>query len=296
MPQILGPTTMRPFLIRQCSGPSPETRQAEPATRRSQREVVVRFLSTAMATVSKIKILLSSRSSTTSGTAMPGVCAVEEWSIVAGLAAAVFQNLLRLEAPVTRSFPVTYCGWKPQPLFCRSLRLEAPATINTHSAEPIARTRPDQRARLTVKMNLPTISDCTGCGLCCLHMGYPSFIGADDDRPAEVHWQQMPTELKKELQHYIASYQIPTGQLDGPCFWYDEKLRVCRHHEHRPNVCRDFRVGSQVCRQWRDHYVRSSTDSDSPGDLRDRHGRSEIMALGHWCPRGDIQASLSLGS
>jgi Fe-S-cluster containining protein len=87
-------------------------------------------------------------------------------------------------------------------------------------------------------------------------MGYPSFIGADDERPAERHWQQMPTELKKELQHYIASYHAPTGKLDGPCFWYDEKLRVCKHHEHRPNVCRDFRVGGQVCRQWRDHYAK----------------------------------------
>lgn len=86
-------------------------------------------------------------------------------------------------------------------------------------------------------------------------MGYPPFIGDDGIEPAEEHWQSMPQALKEELQQHVASYQVPGDQLDGPCFWYDEKLRVCKNHEYRPNVCRDFRVGGKVCREWRDHYA-----------------------------------------
>ena len=98
------------------------------------------------------------------------------------------------------------------------------------------------------------VSDCDGCGLCCLHMGYPSFVGADGVGEPETHWQRMPMELKTELLQYIDSYDVHENELDGPCFWYDPQRRVCKHHEHRPNVCRDFRVGGDVCRQWREYY------------------------------------------
>ena len=101
-------------------------------------------------------------------------------------------------------------------------------------------------------------------------MGYPSFVGADGAGQAELHWQVMPAELKEELLQYIASYQVPADQLDGPCFWYDEKLRVCKHHEHRPNVCRDFRVGGKVCRDWRDHYTDKLTHESAQSIQRTR--------------------------
>lgn len=102
---------------------------------------------------------------------------------------------------------------------------------------------------------LPTVSDCEGCGVCCLHMGYPAFIEATSDRPAEEHWRAMPESLRSELLAYIVTYPpVPDGQLDGPCVWFDEDQRRCRHHEHRPRVCRDFQIGGDDCLAWREFY------------------------------------------
>lgn len=109
--------------------------------------------------------------------------------------------------------------------------------------------------------DLPTLSDCSDCGICCLHMGYPSYIiGSPPDsngegQPAEPAWSQLPEWLKEDLLAYIASYKAPAdGQLEGPCVWYDPDRRQCRHHEHRPQVCRDFQVGGQGCVDWRAYY------------------------------------------
>lgn len=102
---------------------------------------------------------------------------------------------------------------------------------------------------------LPTVSDCGGCGVCCLHMGYPEYIRGPDDQPIEEYWAAMPTELQDELIEYIAQYERPAaGELDGPCVWLDPKSRRCKHHEFRPRVCRDFQVGSKDCLAWREFY------------------------------------------
>ncbi|MDB4759904.1 YkgJ family cysteine cluster protein [bacterium] len=109
---------------------------------------------------------------------------------------------------------------------------------------------------------LPTISDCNSCGICCLNMGYPSYVttahsetgqaGSDINEQA---WVDMPESLKQELLLYIQNYQAPPkGELDGPCVWYDAARRCCKHHEHRPQVCRDFSVGGKGCLEWRSHY------------------------------------------
>ena len=104
-------------------------------------------------------------------------------------------------------------------------------------------------------MALPTIDDCDGCGVCCFHMGYPSFVYGLPDQQDEVHWTQLPSELKHELLEFVSRYSPPApGELDGPCFWLDISSRRCRYHAHRPKVCRDFRVGSQGCLQWREYY------------------------------------------
>lgn len=85
-----------------------------------------------------------------------------------------------------------------------------------------------------------------------MHMGYPAFVLATAKQPAEEHWLSLPEDLRKELESFIAGYPIlPKGELDGPCFWFDQQSRRCKHHEHRPRVCRDFEVGSQGCLSWR---------------------------------------------
>jgi len=93
---------------------------------------------------------------------------------------------------------------------------------------------------------LPTLDSCNDCGVCCLHMGYPSYI------EGENHWVAMPVDLRTELEATMADYQHPPeGQLDGPCCWYDFETRGCKHYEHRAQVCRDFEVGCSDCLGWR---------------------------------------------
>lgn len=112
--------------------------------------------------------------------------------------------------------------------------------------------------------SLPTVSDCGGCGVCCMHMGYPVFLRGMDTQPDEEHWTALPAELKEELLRYIAEYPSPPhGELDGACFWFDVESRRCRYHEHRPRVCRDFAVGSKQCLDWRSHYNSHQITVDS---------------------------------
>ena len=108
-------------------------------------------------------------------------------------------------------------------------------------------------------MNLPTVTDCKDCGVCCRHMGYPSFVYGLANQPDEEHWGRLPTDLKESLLAYIDQYEAPPdGQLDGPCLWLDTASGRCKHHEFRPQVCRDFRVGSRGCLEWRRAYLVSS--------------------------------------
>ncbi|TWU35865.1 Flagellin N-methylase [Novipirellula artificiosorum] len=97
-----------------------------------------------------------------------------------------------------------------------------------------------------------------------MHMGYPAYLQATEQRPAEEHWVSMPAELKSQLIEYMASYTVPEDQIDGPCIWLDLETRRCRHHEHRPRVCRDFQVDGKGCREWRKHSARylSAATSD----------------------------------
>ena len=88
-----------------------------------------------------------------------------------------------------------------------------------------------------------------------MHMGYPAYLHDLGTQRDEENWASLPSELKEQLQRYIANYKTQSeGELDGPCIWFDMDTRRCKHHEHRPKVCRDFEVGSQSCLDWREHY------------------------------------------
>lgn len=78
-------------------------------------------------------------------------------------------------------------------------------------------------------------------------------------RAGEPWWFQLPADLRRELDEYIASYEpkqygSELSTFDGPCCWFDMETRRCQHHEHRPQVCRDFETGSHLCWEWRRHY------------------------------------------
>ena len=88
-----------------------------------------------------------------------------------------------------------------------------------------------------------------------MHMGYPAYLHDLQTQPDEVHWTNLPSELKEQLLRYIANYKPPReGELDGPCVWLNLDSRRCEHHEYRPQVCRDFDIGSQDCLDWRAHH------------------------------------------
>lgn len=144
--------------------------------------------------------------------------------------------------------------------------------------------------------SLPVV-DCRGCGVCCLHMGYPPFLRPIEPVPpevidrdpellarieadprlrseleqgqaGEVWWHRLPENLRVELDAYIETYQHreygpDVESLDGPCYWFDPETRQCKHHAHRPRVCRDFEIGSRLCRQWRDYYRDQVTNPGS---------------------------------
>lgn len=133
----------------------------------------------------------------------------------------------------------------------------------------------------TDKNSLEVIENCNGCGVCCLHMGYPAYmlprepaseeqIASDEKlqqlltagwtrdellsgHAGESYWHQMPDDLKQQWKDFVENYRRD-GELDGPCFWFDMDTRLCRNHEHRPQVCRDFEAGSLACKQWRREY------------------------------------------
>lgn len=88
-----------------------------------------------------------------------------------------------------------------------------------------------------------TIVDCQGCGVCCLHVSIPPF------RPGEI------ADLATAVADEIAQHRRRAGdQNNGPCAWFDEQTRLCRHHELRPAACREFALGGETCLLVRTHY------------------------------------------
>jgi len=91
---------------------------------------------------------------------------------------------------------------------------------------------------------------CHNCGLCCMHMRTPPFIGGDDPE-----WNNLDPALKKEIDDFVIGNPSPRYELmvahEGainPCIWLDLITGKCKHYEHRPSVCRDFHVGCESCR------------------------------------------------
>lgn len=94
---------------------------------------------------------------------------------------------------------------------------------------------------------------CDNCGLCCMHMRTPPFLGDTDPR-----WKALPEELRQQIDNWLMSEPSPRYRYmvnnDGdinPCIWLDLLTGQCKHYELRPDVCRDFEVGCKSCRMLR---------------------------------------------
>ncbi len=95
---------------------------------------------------------------------------------------------------------------------------------------------------------LPMVRDvsCDRCGACCMHMGYPPFIGMFnyDLGEGDPEWLALPKELASEARQGAIDNR---GDLELPCIWLDPLTRKCRHYDQRPEICRSFEMGSPEC-------------------------------------------------
>lgn len=111
-----------------------------------------------------------------------------------------------------------------------------------------------------MRVELPLVVDCGGCGRCCDAIGMPPFEAVNPDtgiRPIRLRpgfvpeawdadiFRRMPRELRKaHAEAVLALVEDPTRK---PCLWLDSETKRCRHYEWRPTVCRVFKVGGEIC-------------------------------------------------
>ena len=96
---------------------------------------------------------------------------------------------------------------------------------------------------------LEIITDCNGCGSCCLEMCSPPFLG-----PTDEEYLALPDAVQCSYDLGMAQRE-EDGWIDGvACFWFDKESRRCKHYEHRPEICRDFDRGCEACHGWREQY------------------------------------------
>ena len=85
--------------------------------------------------------------------------------------------------------------------------------------------------------------------MCCRLNGSPplvynSALGTGEAHP--VRPPGLPPELIAEIDDRFLG--LHRGQEPpGPCVWYDERARRCRHYRWRPPVCREYEIGSPSC-------------------------------------------------
>lgn len=115
-----------------------------------------------------------------------------------------------------------------------------------------------------MSVKLPVVTNCDGCGACCMSMGTPPFAG-----PGDPSWDALPEQLKAEIK---AEVFRPGRNYDGPCIWLENGR--CKHHAIRPMICREFEIGSPACLIWRDeHGVEklSYRERDKANRMNERH-------------------------
>ena len=95
--------------------------------------------------------------------------------------------------------------------------------------------------------NLSIIENCNDCGLCCMQIRTPPFLGRDDPER-----KSLPVRLKVELElHYLRILSDSGLPDESPCVWLDLESKRCRNYEHRPEICREFEMGGEYCLEFR---------------------------------------------
>lgn len=93
------------------------------------------------------------------------------------------------------------------------------------------------------------MSECKGCGLCCLHMSLPPY----DEEEREYLRKHVPDVYADLLAvEETRRFQLAVVGTDFiPCGFLDPVTRTCRHHENNPDVCQIFEAGGEFCNQSR---------------------------------------------
>ena len=104
-----------------------------------------------------------------------------------------------------------------------------------------------QNSSLPVLSNGP-VTDCGGCGACCMELSVPPFLDEIDFLPSELQQEVIAARMEE-------SVRVAQGL---PCIWFDSQTLKCRHYEHRPNVCREFETGGDCCLETRARWNASS--------------------------------------
>lgn len=170
-----------------------------------------------------------------------------------------------------------------------------------------------------MRIELPIVSPCVGCGNCCRSIGLPPFEVANPDlgpQPKEPTpggcrtceqlrdmstFANMPSSLRAAHAELVKNLKSdPSGK---PCAWLDTETGRCINYEHRPAVCQDFTVGSAECVHlqtgepqcvWNDNTI-PEVWRNPRGKGRDkpkskiRHPRSPWRRLGEWVGRNFVR-------
>lgn len=90
---------------------------------------------------------------------------------------------------------------------------------------------------------------CENCGMCCMHMATPPFVGlgmlrkeCPEDAPAPDHEKRIYAWLDSPRRKW-ADHQ--------PCIWLNRINGQCIHHGVRPMICREFEIGGEACNAYR---------------------------------------------
>lgn len=119
-----------------------------------------------------------------------------------------------------------------------------------------------------MRIGLPQIDPCGGCGKCCQGIGLPPFEAANPEfgpQPVVTRGMTasqfdtaafdtelfllMPAELR--LAHAELLLNLSANPSGTPCAWYDTDAGRCKHYEWRPGTCRQFTPGSDECEKLR---------------------------------------------
>lgn len=91
-------------------------------------------------------------------------------------------------------------------------------------------------------LSSPPVTDCGGCGACCMELSVPPFLDEIDFLPRELQQEVIAGRMEE-------SDRAAQGL---PCIWFDSQTLKCRHYEHRPNICREFETGGDCCLETRE--------------------------------------------